>query len=860
MDRIDDFKRAVLIGNSIFPKSANRLPALQGPLADVESLRQVLSDESRCWFKPIEVLRDAPHNEVLLRINETLRDAAQEDLVLVYYSGHGLLGNDGQLHLATVDTDPDLLPATSLAISLIRNCLIHSRCQRFVLILDCCYAGAASTNFAQGSVDKQLIGFTKDVPSGVGEFVMTASTAIESAERKTSDSVSVFTKHMVEGMRTGDADVDRDGYMRLSEIFEYVKRRVSQESAQEPQFWASGSAGSFIIGRTEQAEQRKLQLAVHRKLSEPGVRQSLPEAIWSGLKQVAEVPTTDAFRQRHNATAALAYGWARGDVSTRGLIDQWLRLRTDLIGVEEGPDVQLEVRWRTVESARRAILDLVAPTYLLDAHFHFLDWNPAFDEIVAKPLRLVRGSHARDLIVQLENCKDVVARAQRTFTADRIPLVDIEPLKLRTEKYGLVTFRKIAAQIAEDTESGRRLTWCVMLNIDAVDKPDALWKDVYQRLKEETNWSRYSVSYDQMLLEFPAYHQLLRDVTSLVGNARYCADLGAGTGNSAKALLNSVADRRVWAFEANEAMLQHLRTKLRDPDVAARLTIFKGDLILSLREFPEAFFDAVVMVNVFYALDEPERCLEEIYRVLKPGGILALSTSHSETDLDKLFAAIRGSLAAKGVLGRLQSAVDDAEDRNKEMLERILRFTRQQVVDLLTVAGFEILKRTDSSYADAVMILQAGKPSSIKPPKRQAERDQIFISYSHRDKHWLEQINTFITPSVKAKVKAWDDTGIETGDDWEAAINAAIARARVAVLLVTKDFLASTFITDKELPAIFQARANDGLKLVWIPVSACVYEEHGFHKIQAAHDPEQPLDTLSEPHKMWRLQRSCAVF
>ena len=205
-----------------------------------------------------------------------------------------------------------------------------------------------------------------------------------------------------------------------------------------------------------------------------------------------------------------------------------------------------------------------------------------------------------------------------------------------------------------------------------------------------------------------------------------------------------------------------------------------------MREFPEAFFDAVVMVNVFYALDEPERCLEEIYRVLKPGGILALSTSHSETDLDKLFAAIRGSLAAKGVLGRLQSAVDDAEDRNQEMLERILRFTRQQVVDLLTAAGFEILKRTDSSYADAVMILQAGKPSSIKPPQPQAERDQIFISYSHRDKHWLEQINTHITPSVKAnKVKPWDDTAIETGDDWEAAINAAIARARVAVLLVS---------------------------------------------------------------------------
>jgi hypothetical protein len=82
----------------------------------------------------------------------------------------------------------------------------------------------------------------------------------------------------------------------------------------------------------------------------------------------------------------------------------------------------------------------------------------------------------------------------------------------------------------------------------------------------------------------------------------------------------------------------------------------------------------------------------------------------------------------------------------------------------------------------------------------------------------------------------------------EAAINAAIARARVAVLLLSSDFLASDFITGKELPAIFQARAKDGLKIVWILVSACVYEQHGFDKIQAAHgDLKQPLDTLTEP-------------
>jgi hypothetical protein len=55
--------------------------------------------------------------------------------------------------------------------------------------------------------------------------------------------------------------------------------------------------------------------------------------------------------------------------------------------------------------------------------------------------------------------------------------------------------------------------------------------------------------------------------------------------------------------------------------------------------------------------------------------------------------------------------------------------------------------RTDSAYADAVMIVQAGKPLCIKPPKPQAERDQIFISYSHRDKYLLEQQQTHQTIS-----------------------------------------------------------------------------------------------------------------
>ena len=66
------------------------------------------------------------------------------------------------------------------------------------------------------------------------------------------------------------------------------------------------------------------------------------------------------------------------------------------------------------------------------------------------------------------------------------------------------------------------------------------------------------------------------------------------------------------------------------------------------------------------------------------------------------------------------------------------------------------------------------------------------------------------------------------------------------MLLVSQDFLASQFVIKKELPSIMQAAADEGLKVIWIPLSAGLYERHGLDRIQAAHDPRQPLDTLSE--------------
>jgi len=848
-----DYKRAILIGNSNFAS----LPALRCPGADVDAMKGVLTNEDICWFSPVYALIDAPHNEIFTRINEVLRDADKEDLVLIYYSGHGLLDNRGRLYLAANNTDPSLLHATAVSVSAIRDCLSQSRCQRFVLILDCCYAGAATADFRRNDSGISADFANEEAVEGIGEFVMSASNAIQRAEEKQNDSLSLFTKHIVEGLGNSSADTDRDGVVRLEELYSYVKARLAGEGRQEPLRWVSGSAASFIIGRTPRSRENLVQDTVRQHVKRPGILESLPESIVASLREMAVMDSAE-FRTRHNATGWLAYGWARGEITTDDFIDQWYRLRTDLSGVDKPADVPMEIRWRIVNAARKAVLDLTGPTYLLDANFHFLDWNPAFDEVVAKPLRLLRGTHAENFIIALDNSREVIARAQQRFQESQgMPLVDCEVLRIRTQRHGLISFRKIAVQIAETAEHG--LVWSVHLNIEQAENGNRLWEDLERRLTAETNWSRYAESYDQMLLHFPEYDKLLSQVSDLLGNAKRCADLGAGTGNSTLRLLANHPERLVSAFESNETMLQYLRAKLvkaENVNAVPRVTIYKGDLTLSLREFPENSFDGALMLNVLYAVDDPGRCLSEVFRVLQPDACLALSTPHSETDVARLFNVIRRDLKAQGLYAQLRSAVEDAEDRHNQMMANIRRDTRENVIEYLEKAGFEIGKRIDSAYADAVMIVQARKPAPkvICDPVVAPQRDQVFISYSRDDEEWLRRLQVFLTPAFRAgRLKFWDDTNIRMGDSWRAEIQAAIDRARVAVLLVSPNFLISEFIATDEFPKILQAARRDGLKIVWILLSTAPYEMTSvgrvIQEIQCAHPVNRPLDMMADPER-----------
>ena len=121
----------------------------------------------------------------------------------------------------------------------------------------------------------------------------------------------------------------------------------------------------------------------------------------------------------------------------------------------------------------------------------------------------------------------------------------------------------------------------------------------------------------------------------------------------------------------------------------------------------------------------------------------------------------------------------------------------------------------------------------------------IFVSYSHKDKKGLDQLKTAIAPLLSNnQIDLWDDNRINPGEKWEEEIAKALEKSKIAILLVSPNFLASSFITQKEIPQIFHNAEGKGLIIFWICLSSCAYVLSPINKFQCAHDPAKPLDQL----------------
>jgi hypothetical protein len=132
-------------------------------------------------------------------------------------------------------------------------------------------------------------------------------------------------------------------------------------------------------------------------------------------------------------------------------------------------------------------------------------------------------------------------------------------------------------------------------------------------------------------------------------------------------------------------------------------------------------------------------------------------------------------------------------------------------------------------------------------------RDTVFISYSHKDKKFLDELLTHLKPLVRAeRVSIWSDKQIQPGAKWFDEIMLALASTKVAVMLVTRDFLASDFIHEHELGPLLKKAQQGGVRVLWVLVRACAYKETPLKDYQALISPDKPLAEMkAERDSAW---------
>lgn len=138
------------------------------------------------------------------------------------------------------------------------------------------------------------------------------------------------------------------------------------------------------------------------------------------------------------------------------------------------------------------------------------------------------------------------------------------------------------------------------------------------------------------------------------------------------------------------------------------------------------------------------------------------------------------------------------------------------------------------------------------------KREKIFVSYSHKDKKLFDEFKTMMAPAIrKGILDLWDDTKIAPGKKWNPEIQNALSTAKIAVLLVSPNFLASDFIANHELPPLLKAAQGEGITIFWIYLSSCLYEQTEIAMYQAAHDVSKPLDALTKSKRQAVFSETC---
>ena len=240
---------ALVIGVGKYQDPA--IPRLAYTAADARAMYNVLTDPRHGRFSKenVKLLLDEEATAMNIRRGFTWirRRARPEDMVVVYYSGHGA-PEEGSTYWVPHNADINDLEATAVGNAYITRQLGKIRAKRLITFLDSCYSAAIVKK-----EDRPKALFNQDFFAkfkGAGRVTITASDGKELSLESKELGQGVFTYYLVQALK-GRADVNGDGAVELEEVWAHVRGRVTDEAMkrgnrQRPQLIGSLSAGFLV--------------------------------------------------------------------------------------------------------------------------------------------------------------------------------------------------------------------------------------------------------------------------------------------------------------------------------------------------------------------------------------------------------------------------------------------------------------------------------------------------------------------------------------------------------------------------------------------------------------------------------------
>ena len=228
----------VLIGTSRY----SNLPDLPPVRTNLDDLLETLTDPRVCGLvrERCAVVADTAH---LQRVFRTVSEhaAAAEDTLLVYFAGHGLIGDHGELFLALRDTDENELPVTAFRYDVLRDIVRDSPARNRVVILDCCFSGLAANPMA--GKDNALPGML-DI---AGTYVLTSTLANQISTAPEGEPHTTFTGELLRLLTSGVPDGPE--LLTLNDIFIQLLTSAKAHGLPKPNRRGTGTADLLALSR-----------------------------------------------------------------------------------------------------------------------------------------------------------------------------------------------------------------------------------------------------------------------------------------------------------------------------------------------------------------------------------------------------------------------------------------------------------------------------------------------------------------------------------------------------------------------------------------------------------------------------------